>query len=397
MAIASWINRAVTALFFCSATLLSQALELRWPAINGTQFSFTLDCETNAIYLIEHSTNLVEWAVVARNAEVTTNRSLSFSNSLLAGDYHAFFRARRTNEPLFQFAMSAKHGISMNGQNLRTDSFDSATNSPYNDGFGHYTNGPGTWKANGDIACNDTLTNASYTGSVNIFGKVATGPAGTVNLGSSGMIGDEAWQSDPSHYGMIQPGWFTEDMNISFPSVVVPTTNATWQAVNGNSLFGVINGETYDIILAGGVLGADYYMSGNQVLSGKIYVIGKVRLLVPTKINMSGTDKITLAPGARFQLFADCAIASIGGNGVQNPGMAADFCFFGTDTNTRLAYGGNAAFAGVFYAPNADMTLSGGGGGLLDFSGSVMAKTIKLTGNFSFHYDESLKHSGWQR
>jgi hypothetical protein len=152
------------------------------------------------------------------------------------------------------------------------------------------------------------------------------------------MVEDEAWQSDPSHYGMTQPGWFTEDMNMSFPSVVVPTTNATWQAVNGSSLSRLINGETYDIVLAGGLLGADYYMAGNQVLSGKIYVIGKVRLLVPTRINLNGTDKITLAPGARLQLFADCAIASIGGNGVQNPGMAADFLCFGTDRNTTLVY-----------------------------------------------------------
>jgi hypothetical protein len=142
----------------------------------------------------------------------------------------------------------------------------------------------------------------------------------------------------------------------------------------------------------------DYYMAGTQVLSGKIYVTGKVRLLVGTKINMQGTDKIVLASGAKLQLFVDCPLAALGGNGVQNFGTAADFSCFGTDRYTRLAYGGNATFTGVFYAPAAEMTLSGGGGGqLVDFSGSVIAKTIKFTGNFSFHYDEDLRRNGLTR
>jgi hypothetical protein len=52
----------------------------------------------------------------------------------------------------------AKRGITLSGQNVRTDSFDSATNSPYNDGYGHYTNSPGKWRFNGDIPSNDTVT-----------------------------------------------------------------------------------------------------------------------------------------------------------------------------------------------------------------------------------------------
>jgi hypothetical protein len=310
-----------------------------------------------------------------------------------------------TNVPTFTKALVAKRSIIMSGQNVRTDSFDSATNSPYNDGYGHYTNSPGKWKTNGDIASNDTITNTIETGNANIFGKVATGPLGTIKLGVSGMVGDVAWQSDAvAHGGKIQPGWSTDDMNMDFPSITVPT-NVSWQAVNGSSLMRVIGTETYDIVLTGGLpnmdgtaaKSVDYYMAGNQVLSGKIYVTGKVRLLVGTKINMSGTDKIVLAPGASIQLIADCATASLGGNGVQNPGMANDFYYFGTDKNTTLAYGGNASFTGVFYAPNADMTMSGGGGGQLDFSGAAIARSIKLTGNFTFHYDENLQRVGLYR
>src|ERR1043166_6870663 len=162
-----------------------------------------------------------------------------------------------TNVPAFTKALVARRGITMSGQNVRTDSFDSATNSGYNDGYGHYTNSTGKWKCNGDIASNDTITNTVTLGNANIFGKVATGPYGTVYLGSAGMVGDVAWQTGTAHYGLAQPGWSTDDMNMDFPSVNVPT-NASWQAVNGNSLAGTINGTSYDIVLTGGVLGADY-------------------------------------------------------------------------------------------------------------------------------------------
>jgi hypothetical protein len=101
--IISWVGALA---FVCHA----QAAELRYPEVNGMQFNFTLDCETNGIYLIEQSTNLVDWRVVARNAELTTNRFVSCSNNFPGGEHYAFVRARRTNEPLFQFVMAAKRG-----------------------------------------------------------------------------------------------------------------------------------------------------------------------------------------------------------------------------------------------------------------------------------------------
>jgi len=118
---------------------------------------------------------------------------------------------------------------------------------------------------------------------------------------------------------------------------------------------------------------------------------------VKAGINMSGQDRITLAPGAYLILYADCTSSSLGGNGIQNPGTAEHFYYFGTDKNTSLSYGGNAAFTGAFYAPNANMSMGGGGSTVIDFSGSTIAKTIKLNGNFYFHYDENLKRNGWLR
>jgi len=303
-----------------------------------------------------------------------------------------------TNIPVFTKALVAKKGIDMAGQNVRTDSFDSG-DPLYHDGFYHYTNTPGKWKCNGDIASNDTVTNAVCIGNANIFGRVATGPYGTICVGSAGMVGDVAWQADPLNKGKIKPGWSTDDMNIDFPSVIVPT--CSWISINKSS-FTDTNGDTWDYYLTGSTSSTNptcYVVFPGGDFKGQIYVSGYVRLLIqtPSKISLSGGDQIKIAPGGNLELYADCATASLGGRGVQNAGIATQFYYFGTDRNTTLSYGGNAAFTGVFYAPNAAMTLGGGGSTQIDFSGSAIARTIKLNGNFTFHYDENLKRIGLYR
>jgi len=63
---------------------------------------------------------------------------------------------------------------------------------------------------------------------------------------------------------------------------------------------------------------------------------------------------------------------------------------WGTSTSTTseqdIQIAGNGALKGTVYAPNGDVKINGNG----DVMGSVVAKDITLTGNATFHYDESL-------
>ena len=43
------------------------------------------------------------------------------------------------------------------------------------------------------------------------------------------------------------------------------------------------------------------------------------------------------------------------------------------------------------------MTLGGGGNNTYDFVGSIMAKTVTLSGHMNFHFDEALKNSTYSR
>jgi len=93
---------------------------------------------------------------------------------------------------------------------------------------------------------------------------------------------------------------------------------------------------------------------------------------------------------------------SIAGNGVANgtvasPNQPKAFQVFGTQTAAQAASGGNqtisiagnGVLSGVVYAPNANISLNGGGNNGIVL-GSMVGNNASLTGNSSFHYDESL-------
>lgn len=117
-------------------------------------------------------------------------------------------------------AMVAKHTINMNGNTGFTDSFNST--SPSNSINGRYPAGQRSKLLdNGDVASNDSIINVVSAGNYEIFGRVAVGPGGTASTGPNGGVGTRAWQD---YNNGIQPGYFTDDMNFTFPTVELPYT-----------------------------------------------------------------------------------------------------------------------------------------------------------------------------
>jgi hypothetical protein len=54
---------------------------------------------------------------------------------------------------------------------------------------------------------------------------------------------------------------------------------------------------------------------------------------------------------------------------------------------------GNASFIGTIYAPQAKLSMSGSGTESLDFVGAAIVNEVNGSGNFRFHYDESLSYN----
>lgn len=126
-------------------------------------------------------------------------------------------RATTVRSSIFTKGMVAKDSIDLNGNNITTDSFDSANPLYSTNGLYH----SGKRRANGDVAVNSSLVNSLNIGNADIYGRISTGPNGSVSIGSQGVVGDEQWHANQTG---IQPGYERNDMNVSFPDVTVPFT-----------------------------------------------------------------------------------------------------------------------------------------------------------------------------
>jgi hypothetical protein len=280
------------------------------------------------------------------------------------------------SDPLFAVAMAAEGQIDLAGNNVTTDSFDSGDPNFSDNGLYPFNN-PHKRKKNGDVATNAGLINSINVGNAKINGKAQTGPNGTVRIGPNGYVS----------------GGTNNDFNVAFPPVRVPA-GPRWYLPTLPEL--TIDGVKYrHVILASGL----YYRE--EGLTGSLYVGTNVQatLVLSGSTKLTGnSDRIHLAPGARLILYVDAPTFSIKGQGVVNEsGRAQNFLYFGTARNTTLSLGGNAAFTGAIYAPDADFTLGGGGNDTYDFVGASVTKTVKMNGHFNFHYDENLRRVGPSR
>lgn len=105
---------------------------------------------------------------------------------------------------------------------------------------------------------------------------------------------------------------------------------------------------------------------------------------------MKGT--IIIAPGASLKLYVGGA--STGLNQVNTDGNAATFQYYGLPTNTDIKWGGNNAYVGTVYAPQASFTCGGGGNNTYDYQGACVVGSVNLNGHFNFHFDENLRRRG---
>jgi hypothetical protein len=366
-------------------------------------------------------------------------------------------RAQMAVDRLFARGIVAKDIIDLNGNNIATDSYDStdprySTNGIYDILFR---------RANGDIASNASITNAINIGNANIRGHVAVGPRGTISLGPNGTVGDLDWVA-AGNVG-IQPGYFANDMNMSFPDVKVPFTGGYMTPTKFNPPVGITNilttvitngvstvqsiayptGSPVSIVTntgyqatyptgspgpivtnkAGNKIKGYYYPvftatytgtftnttvtvseakydwvildDGNYQLTrfdGSVYVGAKAVVYVTEVLEI---DALTIEPGKSLDLYSSAPSVALAGNNTLNTdGRPNSFHFWGLPTCTSVTFSGNAGFTGTIYAPQAALTLNGGGNNTVDFSGASVTKTVTLNGHFNFHYDESLGRFG---
>jgi hypothetical protein len=266
-------------------------------------------------------------------------------------------RVQTSASSLWSSALVASNLIDLKGNNISTDSYNS-TNGPY-------ASAPhGT---NGDVISINGLVNV---GNADISGDVLLGAGDTNSL--------QAITNSIKNNGFVT-GTIANDFNMDISEVSVPLDfNPTLLQSGGVSNYISLSGD-YNM--------TQFKPSDSLVVPSNV----TARLYITGDVKITGPPGITIQPGGSLTLYMGGANFSVDGGGIVNGGKPGNFSYFGLPTNTQISMGGNANFSGTIYAPNADFS---GGSGNAQVYGSILVKSATLTGNYAFHYDESLLNSG---
>lgn len=275
----------------------------------------------------------------------------------------------------FDNGLVARRTITLNGNNFTIDAFDSRL-SP---------DGPWySWlsQALGSIGSISVELDAIDIGNANIFGFVATGGA-MPDFGPNGRI----WGEDTPDGVKIDESRIALDFRAEFPLPEVPSMAGAYTFYLLNTM-GTLGTEAFPTKYVLNELS----VGSNQTLT----IAGPTVIHVKGDVDIKGTINVT--ENASLVMYVDGDF-SVGGNGngvVNRTGYAKDVRIYGTastDGGQDFTLRGNGGITGVIYAPNANLTLNGGGNAGY-FTGAAVAYTIKINGgsdDYMYHYDLALK------
>jgi hypothetical protein len=267
--------------------------------------------------------------------------------------------------PLFNVALGAVGDINMNGNSMATDSWNSHSTNFSNGG----AYDPNRTSTNGDVASEGGIVNI---GQHTIDGNLYLGPTATYTSGTNQVLGD----IDTSY-------------NVNFPPVTLPSSAAS--ALNPTSA-----GGTNYLLLSD----ATYAVNNNKpivVMPGltNVTLIVNVENFSPSSITLMGgmTNSAYLTvydnpptPGGSVTMSGNNTGGGIGATPV-------NFIFYGMPNLTTISMSGTSTFIGAIYAPEASLSLNGGGNAP-NIEGALIVGNASLNGHYDVHYDEALAKFG---
>ncbi|MDD3178730.1 MAG: hypothetical protein PHQ04_00100 [Opitutaceae bacterium] len=216
----------------------------------------------------------------------------------------------------------------------------------------------------------------------NVYGYSKTGTSGTTSGGSVHGVGTTT--NDPTR--------ISSDFSATFPPIVVPVPDVSYN---------VITTVPAAFPVAGHLAASDsryyYVFAGGTAISDSVAITGDVTFLMNSHsgvsaMSFSGNRALTINSGASLVLYTNGDIDTHGNALVNNNVQPASCLIYGTDTSVggqSITVGGNGELSAAIYAPNASLTLQGGGNSG-NLSGAFIGATVRMTGGTDFHYDEAL-------
>jgi hypothetical protein len=274
----------------------------------------------------------------------------------------------------FAAAIMSVGVIDLKNQNIVIDSYDSSD--PNKSTNGLYD--AAKRQENGDIATDSNLIEA---GNAQIYGDVGTN-SGTVT-GAANVTGTQRadFYQEPIPVGV--PSWTVINPAVT---TVTNTTTMSANATKGSTasryqLSAIALSGNQTLTLAGNPDGSTTYI--------EIYVTGD--------ITVGSSSQIVVQPGVSATIYF-AGNVNVQGNGMVNSNnQPLDLQLYGIQppdgTSKSVVLGGNGQITASVYAPGHDISVNGGGTNGHVF-GSVVGKTVTMTGVTNLHYDEELGRGG---
>jgi len=270
--------------------------------------------------------------------------------------------------PLFNVGLGAVGNINMNGNGMATDSWNSHSTNLSNNGF--YTSSKTS--TNGDVASEQGIVNI---GNHTINGNLYLGPTASYTSGTNQILGD-----------------LDKNYNVNFPDVKVPaavasapTATIVGSGSNKTNLISSTGNYTinndYPIVVASNVTATITLTS--QTFDQPITLQGSLSASTLASIVIYANPN---SANGTFSLSGDSGMGAVNGTPL-------NFLVYGTPNVTSITMSGNSAFIGAIYAPEAVLTLNGGGNNS-NLQGAAIVKSVTLNGHYDFHYDEALASWG---
>ncbi|WPJ93940.1 hypothetical protein SH580_10875 [Coraliomargarita algicola] len=318
-----------------------------------------------------------------------------------------------STQGLFAYGMLTKDFIKASGG----VAFDSWTSDPDNDPdtpYIPYSSRVATDKV--AIATASTSAGAITLGSSDVYGTAAVGSAdySGLSVGWGGQVGpkdmsewdpsdtDELWKKDgwlvSTQTGALSTGFTAAFEDITAPSLTPTDYRLDYKLPYTDRREVSNKWSTWyqNVYVDEETLGAPNTLTILNLDELEVKAGATLRLEGDIIINLPNENKTTLKviEGGAIEMADDATVTvylagdmAITGAGLFSEVSPQQLQIWGTATGTQnFDFLNNGQFSGIIYAPNAEVKVTGNS----DIYGSVIAKSIELTGSGSFRYDQSL-------
>lgn len=328
----------------------------QWTEVSSNRYhraiNFPGETDTVNVY-VDKQNNSDIWLV--SGAEIDLARGSLEKQILIRFNYRS----------MFQNGLTAKNRVVFNGNQVMVDSYDSSQG---------YYNTSTNRKDNGSVASVSVEVDSVVLQNADILGFVATGGQ-PPKVGPKGSVGG----FDTPSGVKLDNNRVAMDFFADFPDVEMPNFSGAQTSIGSYYMGSSGTSSQYSL--------TDLNISS----SNAIYVYGDVELEITNEMDIDGA--LVVMPNSSLTVYIKGDI-DVGGNGMINyTSRPENMVIYGAgdgDDDQEIKLHGNAAMSGVVYAPNAELSLKGGGHSGA-YYGAAIAESIKINGNYEFHYDESLK------